>query len=65
MVEPHSSNFRVITTNLLGVRILRKFTVLLDIPNSYLFVNGFHHWDKVGQELAAEALPKFDAGWNF
>ena len=25
--EPHSSNFRVITTNFLGVRILRKFTV--------------------------------------
>ena len=28
MVEPHSSNFRVITTNVLGVRIFRKFTVL-------------------------------------
>ena len=28
MVEPHSSNFRVITTNLLGVRIFRKFTVI-------------------------------------
>ena len=27
MVEPHSSNFRVITTNILGVRIFRKFTV--------------------------------------
>ena len=27
MVEPHSSNFRVITTNCLGVRIFRKFTV--------------------------------------
>ena len=26
MVEPHSSNFRVITT-ILGVRIFRKFTV--------------------------------------
>ena len=24
MVEPHSSNFRVITTNFLGVRIFRK-----------------------------------------
>ena len=33
MVEPHSSNFRVITTNFLGVRIFRKFTVLvLDLP---------------------------------
>ena len=28
MVEPHSSNFRVITTNILGVRIFRKFTVI-------------------------------------
>ena len=27
MVERHSSNFRVITTNFLGVRIFRKFTV--------------------------------------
>ena len=27
MVEPHSLNFRVITTNILGVRIFRKFTV--------------------------------------
>ena len=27
MVEPHSSHFRVITTNFLGVRIFRKVTV--------------------------------------
>ena len=27
MIEPHSSNFRVITTNFLGVRMFRKFTV--------------------------------------
>ena len=27
MVESHSSNFRVIATNFLGVRIFRKFTV--------------------------------------
>ena len=27
MVEPHYSNFRVITTNCLGVRIFRKFMV--------------------------------------
>ena len=27
MVEPHGSNFRVLTTNNLGVRIFRKFTV--------------------------------------
>ena len=29
MVEPHRSNFRVITTNCLGVRIFRKFTVII------------------------------------
>ena len=29
MVEPHDSNVRVITTNLLGVRIFRKFTVFI------------------------------------
>ena len=28
MVEPHSSNFRVITTNILGVQIFRKFMVV-------------------------------------
>ena len=33
MVEPHSSNFRVITTNFLGVRIFRKFTVVY--PSSW------------------------------
>ena len=31
MVEPYSSNFRVITTNVLGVQIFRKFTVLAGI----------------------------------
>ena len=31
MVEPHSSHFRVITTNSLGVRIFRKFTVFLEV----------------------------------
>ena len=29
MVEPHSSNFRVITTNILAARIFRKFKVIL------------------------------------
>ena len=28
IVEPHSSNFRVIRTNFLDVRIFRKFTIL-------------------------------------
>ena len=34
MVEPISSNFRVITTNILGVPIFRKFTVI-----------GIDNWD--------------------
>ena len=29
MVEPHSSNFTVITTNFLGVRIFRKFKIFI------------------------------------
>ena len=29
MVEPHSSNFRVIRTNFLAVQIFRKFTVCI------------------------------------
>ena len=33
MVEPQSSNFRVITTNFLGARIFRKFTVDPDRPD--------------------------------
>ena len=32
MVEPHSSSFKSITTNLLGVRIFRKFTVAIVEP---------------------------------
>ena len=31
MVEPHSSNFRVIITNFLGVQIFRKFMVNLNV----------------------------------
>ena len=31
MVEPHSLNFRLITTNVLGVRIFRKFNVLKNL----------------------------------
>ena len=35
MVEPHSSNFRVITTNSLGVRTFRKFTVIVLFLDSF------------------------------
>ena len=43
MVEPHNSNFRVITTNALGVRIFRKIRVIkifasLAKANNLLFV---------------------------
>ena len=43
MVEPHSSNFRVITTNILGVRIFRKiygmYLNVVLIVTFYTFVN--------------------------
>ena len=38
MVEPHSSNFRVITTNSLGVRTFRKFTVGRNLSKTDLLV---------------------------
>ena len=38
MVEPHSSNFRVITTKFLGVRIFRKFTVIYVCGPMWLFL---------------------------
>ena len=37
MVEPHSSNFRVITTKFLGVRIFRKFTVFFANNKIYTY----------------------------
>ena len=40
MVEPHSSNFRVITTNILGVRIFRKFMILDKTGMQGLFWGG-------------------------
>ena len=36
MLEPHSSNFRVILTNFLGVRIFRKFTVKTESQNTVI-----------------------------
>ena len=38
MVEPHSSNFRVITTKVLGVRIFRKFTV----DTNFTYISHFY-----------------------
>ena len=49
MVEQHSSNFRVITTNILDVRIFRKFTVMKCLwmqskaNNSYIMTH-FDRW---------------------
>ena len=37
VVEPHSSNFRLITTNFLGIRIFRKFMVRSDFKNQCEF----------------------------
>ena len=50
MVEPHSSNFRVITTNVLGVRIFRKFTVLC------ILIDCKHTGNIFGQHLNFESL---------
>ena len=48
--EPHSSNFRVITTNLLGVQIFRKFTVCFVPPSSHSYVHILNHIScKLGQ----------------
>ena len=50
MIEPHSSNFRVITTKFLGVRIFRKFTVVFStgiaatkIDHYKILSFGIHH----------------------
>ena len=42
MVEPYSSNFRVITTNILGVRIFRKFTVFSKHSMNFVTELGLH-----------------------
>ena len=48
--EPHSSNFRVITTSLLGVQICRKFTVCFVPPSSHSYVHILNHIScKLGQ----------------
>ena len=45
MVEPHSSNFRVITTNLLGVRIFRKFKVYVKQVQNVLITGDSRYVD--------------------
>ena len=55
MVEPHSSNFRVITTKYLGVQIFRKLMVILlpfmkyisDETKSLQKINRYVHYSKV------------------
>ena len=49
MVEPHSSNFKVITTNILGVRIFRKFTVIKKYSHPTM-----HHVYLLGAASTAE-----------
>ena len=43
IVEPHSSNLQVITTNFLGVRIFRKFTVSLNCHHRSLIFSALNH----------------------
>ena len=58
MVEPHSSNFRVITTNFFGVRIFRKFTVLLStnyhISRKYIIAANTNL-----RKLPSSGIPRF------
>ena len=44
LVEAYSSHFRVITTNFLGVRIFRKFTVTYNIPMQSCFSRLFDNF---------------------
>ena len=48
MVEPHSSNFRVITTIFLGVRIFRKITVVAALGEKLLILGLFKKKVKTG-----------------
>ena len=65
MVEPHSSNFRAITTNILGVRIFREFTVFASLfPGersarhcySWMFEPGCRAWQQ-GLQQCWRACP--------
>ena len=54
VVEPHSSNFRVITTKFLGVRIFRKITVAIRNKNNvlkckhlYIVLKEMNRWFKL------------------
>ena len=58
MVGPHSSNFRVITTNFLGVRIFRKFTVLCKILISNKIVTHWMFEKKILEHKAATVIFK-------
>ena len=48
MVEPHSSNFRVITTIFLGVLIFRKFTVVPDLTEEGSILLGLTRVTRLG-----------------
>ena len=43
MVEPHSSNFRVISTNFWGVQIFRKLMVMI-LQTSWLFICHYYEY---------------------
>ena len=61
MVEPHSSNFRVITTNVLGVQIFRKFTVYYVL--SFL-KEGTSNWKKKRKFKLIFWLRMFCSNWE-
>ena len=74
MVEPHSSNFRVITTDFFGVRIFRKFTVMKIIINleewkgrSKSYLNGNNKSIETRKKISAHPINKYRfeyCNWN-
>ena len=56
MVEPHSSSFRVITTNILGVRIFRKFTVSRLIFSSDYGYDAYIFYARTDGEACRDAV---------
>ena len=62
MVEPHSSNFGVITTNILGVRIFRKFTLHVTSSSSASFsIAIIGVWATTWQNQQNERAPSEDS----
>ena len=64
MVEPHSSNFRVITTNVSGVRIFRKFTVNFAKKKKTMNVKMMSNVSKYDTKFYLCYVKVLDIGWD-